>query len=250
MKRFILSLAVAATIFSIPMAASALEKMNNAQLKSATGQAGVSIAVDDIVIYKKGLADVTYIDTNGLGAATQAGIMIDYADATEKLTIIDAITESSSGSTYAADTLQTTFNIDPSLGAVGIVAGAETYDGTNPWATVMDPTNGNVSDAVAEFATGISPLTIDVGECESLSDGWDSNTGAANPGDNGFIAGVVIGLPTVEITNYYTTDTKAIRLVESTAVNNDPQYSEFITIRKSGNSTMAILGGRLEIAPH
>eukprot|EP00831_Metopus_contortus_P059810 TRINITY_DN51782_c0_g1_i2.p3 TRINITY_DN51782_c0_g1~~TRINITY_DN51782_c0_g1_i2.p3 ORF type:complete len:113 (-),score=21.33 TRINITY_DN51782_c0_g1_i2:121-459(-) len=62
------------------------------------------------------------------------------------------------------------------------------------------------------------------------------------------VTGVVIGLPTVEITT--SADSYSIG-VEEVADNNENLNSgkQFIKIEK-GNSLMAILGGRLEIAPH
>jgi hypothetical protein len=262
MKRFIVGLAAAA-ILSMPMAASALEKMDNSQLRSATGQAGVSIAVDDIVIYQKSLADTTYWDTDGISSPfngvteAAAGIMIDHADEMQKLITIDAILD---GTEYGVTALQGIFgNTD----AIGILDDAAAV-GAALTAGELDPTNGNM----AGMTTGISPLTIDVGTCQALTAGWVFNT--ANRGadlgglQNLNVGGVVIGLPTVEITTYTTSDFKSIKLVSGTAnadgtvTTLDPATGasyfntdhEFITIQKSGDSTMAILGGRLEIAPH
>lgn len=253
MKRFIVSLAAAA-ILSMPMAASALEKMDNSQLRSATGQAGVSIAVDDIVIYQKSLADTTYWDIDGIGDGNSAGgIMIDHADEMQKLITIDAILDAS---VYGVAALQGIFGNADAIGIVDDAAAA--------LAAGMDPTNGNMDG----LTTGISPLTIDVGTCEALTDGWIYNTAnrAADLGgaQNLNVGGVVIGLPTVEITTYTTSDFKSIKLVsgsdngDGTVTTLTPATGasyfntdhEFITIEKSGDSTMAILGGRLEIAPH
>ncbi|MGE4518098.1 MAG: DUF6160 family protein [Desulfobacteraceae bacterium] len=257
MKRFIVSLAAAA-ILSMPMAASALEKMDNSQLRSATGQAGVSIAIDDIVIYQKSLADTTYWDIDGIGDGGSAGgIMIDHADDMQKLITIDAILD---GTEYGVTALQTIFgNTD----AIGILDDAAAV-GVALAAGELDPTNGNM----AGMTTGISPLTIDVGTCQALTAGWVYNTanrGADLGGAEALnVGGVVIGLPTVEITTYTTSNFKSIKLVsgsdngDGTVTTLTPATGasyfntdhEFITIEKSGDSTMAILGGRLEIAPH
>lgn len=261
MKRF-LTAALTAAILSMPMAASALEAMDNSQLKSATGQAGVSIAVDDIVIYQESMADVTYWDNDGLssGAGTigvsKAGVMIDYADNIKKLTTIDAITVADK---YGVSELSAIFGTSD----IGIVE-----DVPAALAAGLDPTNGNM----AGMTTGISPLTIDVGTCQSLTAGWSYNTAGqkaiADPGTGtviaaGDIAGVVIGLPTVEITTYYTNEIRDIKVVtlgvdadgngtieatESEAMNYT--HNTLLSIEKTGFSKMAILGGRLEIAPH
>lgn len=265
MKRFFTAL-VTAAIISMPMAASSLEIMDNTQLKTATGQAGVSIAVDDIVIYQESMADVTYWDNDGtssgagtIGAVTKAGVMIDYADNMKKLTTIDAITDASK---YGVTALKAIFNNKDDIGIVDDVAAA--------LAAGLDPTNGNM----AGMTTGISPLTIDVGTCQSLTAGWSYNTlgvkGAPIPNPNydpndpnspqiiadpskpnGDVAGVVIGLPTVEITTYYTNEIRDIKVVvadASQAMNSE--HNTLISIEKTGFTKMAILGGRLEIAPH
>jgi hypothetical protein len=260
MKRFIVSFAAAA-ILSMPMAASALEKMDNSQLRSATGQAGVSIAVDDIVIYQKSLADTTYWDTDGISSPfngvteAAAGIMIDQAEEMQKLITIDAIL---TDDIYGVDALRAIFgNVED----IGILASA---DAVAAIGSGFDPSNGNI----AGMTTGISPLTIDVGTCQALTAGWKYNTtGATLPNDAQDLAvgGVVIGLPTVEIKTYSTVDFKTIKLQNGTyddatgivthvadggTVTHFNQDHDFITIEKSGTSTLAILGGRLEIAPH
>jgi hypothetical protein len=261
MKRFIVGLAAAA-ILSMPMAASALEKMDNSQLRSATGQAGVSIAVDDIVIYQKSLADTTYWDTDGISSPfngvteAAAGIMIDHADEMQKLITIDAILD---GTKYGATALNAIFETEN----IGILDGGAGV--TDPAAAAaFNPGDGSTGN----FLNGISPLTIDVGTCEALTGGWIYNTAnrAADLGgaQNLNVGGVVIGLPTVEITTYTTSNFKSIKLVsgsdngDGTVTTLTPATGasyfntdhEFITIEKSGDSTMAILGGRLEIAPH
>lgn len=269
MKRFFTAL-VTAAIISMPMAASSLEVMDNSQLKTATGQAGVSIAVDDIVIYQESMADVTYWDNDGvssgagtIGDITKAGVMIDYADNIKKLTTIDAITDASK---YGVTKLRGIFGFEASTN-IGIV---DKVDLPVALAAGLDPTNGNM----AGMTTGISPLTIDVGTCQSLTAGWAYNTLDAkgspipnpnyDPNDpnspqiiadpdkpNGDVAGVVIGLPSVEITTYYTNEVRDIKVVvadASQAMNSE--HNTLISIEKTGFTKMAILGGRLEIAPH
>jgi len=244
MKRFILSL-TAAAVLSMPMAASALDKMDNNQLKSATGQAGVSIAVDDVVIYQKSLADTTYWDVDGVGDGMgAAGVMIDHADEMEKLITINAILDDA---VYGVSQMDATFGTGTSVGIVG----SGSLDGT-PQAA-----NGYI----AGNTTGISPLTIDVGTCETLTLGWEYNN-AMSRADVGAVGGVIIGLPTVEIATYTNHDFKSVKLatgvdngdgtVDSTSGGGymNATHNTFITIEKSGDSTMAILGGQLEIAPH
>ena len=255
MKRFTGILA-AATIALAPMSASALEALTDNAMNDVRAQAGVSIALDDIVIYQTGIADTTYTDLDGMtsgvtgtvGNVSTAGVKISYDGAIQKLTIIDGITSvDDKGGAYSAATLATTFGATaPAVGFYSTTdiqtALAAAAAGTG--LPVVDPTNGNnIND---DYRTGASPLTIDVGTCESLTAGFTYNYGGTAPGD---IAGVIIGLPTIEIQSFHTADTKTISLVstDTSAVNAD---KEFIQITKSGSSTMAILGGRLEIAPH
>lgn len=264
MKRFTGILA-AATIAFAPMSASALEALTDNAMNDVRAQAGVSIGLDDIVIYQTGIADTTYTDTDGTsyvniviaagggdghstyGDVGSAGIMIDYADAIQKLTIIDGITsDTDKGGKYSASTLAATFGPTAAVvPAVGFIAADAT---TGTIAGTVDPTTGNnfgeiMGAATDNYTTGARPLTIDVGTCQALSTGFQYN------GGTGDIAGVIIGLPTIEIQSFHTEDTKTVKLVadDTEAAN---AGAAFIEITKSGNSRMAILGGRLEIAPH
>ena len=285
MKKYFAGIAAAA-IVSAPFAANALEALDNTTMKSTTGQAGVSIAIDDVVIYQTGIADVTYTDTDGYtsyvgfdpangvmtdtyGDITSAGIMIDYASNYEKLILIDGIVNGDNYGTSAMDAVMTNalngktfadYNIDDLTGKVGIIEAAaiqaEVAAGNH--SPVVD---ASIGDAPG-FLNGISPLSIDVGTCISLSEGLSYNktgdndyTGTTNPlGVNvPDVAGVVIGLPTVEITQFHNNNTFDVKIVASAteSINNAAFGNDtFIQITKSGVSKMAILGGRIEIAPH
>lgn len=243
---------IAAALILAPISASALEMMTDSSMKDVTGQAGVSIAVDDVVIFQESIADTTYWDTDGYSTynndltvdeADDAayGVMIDYADATRKLITIDAIVNESGSYAYTNEFLVNTFEDD-------------------------DATSLNMeipSYAGIDEGDGVSALSIDVGTARTLSTGKTYNvTGGSHSdytGDTGVrIAGVVIGLPTVEIMQFHSNDLRSIKVTtgyaEETAggaVNaGDNTHSELITIEKSGTSRMAILGGTVEIAPH
>ena len=269
MKRnFGKKLIIGAALCCLPFSAMALEALDDSALGGVTGQAGVSIALDDVVIYMKSIADVTYIDTDGFGGVDRAGIMIEHQTGGEKLITLGAIV---TDDVYGIDKLNATFNTDnigilskaainskmnEMAAAAQLAAGAidqATYDGiaaaVDPNAVNFDPTNGSTSN----FTNGISPLTIDIGEAVALTQGWTYNTNDTIRGVKGtHVAGVTIGLPTVEINTYYNTvgEQKAIKLVEVGDHVVNKGHNEFITIRKTVNATMAILGGRLEIAPH
>jgi hypothetical protein len=272
MKKYFAGIAAAA-IVSAPFAANALEALDNSAMKSTTGQAGVSIAIDDIVIYQTGIADVTYIDNDGVtsyvgfegshatttyGNVTAAGLMIDYSDNFQKLVLIDAILDDTTYGVAAMDAIISASDPTNSMGLLGQVGimdaaaiGAEITAGTWDASIGQSTANG--------FLNGISPLSIDIGTCQALSAGLAWNEGGAALD----VAGVVIGLPTVEITQFHTTDEFSVKILTGGALSgvaadgtggaiNGGAFgnNEVITIRKSGVSRMAILGGRLEIAPH
>ena len=289
MKKFFAGIAAAA-IITVPMTSFALESMSKGALKKATGQAGVSIALDNVVIYMKSQPTVTYWDTDGttkvnigsgstVGSVANAGIKIEYSAAAEKLITIGAILD---GDDYGVTKMYETFgvgtatidNTDPANPVITAIAdGIGIVDDNTT--EVLDPTTGKVAVGVGDrtpatntFTNGISPLTIDVGTCQALTQGLAYNvsktklrtatdlaggvdlTTLGHSADSN-IAGVVIGLPTVEIKQYHTNDIKTISLVSNDAQHDAANADKaFIAIEKSGNSTTAILGGRLEIAPH
>ena len=251
MKRFTGILAAAAIALA-PMSASALEALTDNAMNDVTAQAGVSIAIDNVVIYQEAVADTIYRDTDGLTSyavdagtgglvsstigVSDAGVMIDYDDNIKKLTLIDAIVDDS---TYGVAALTTLFGTtDVGFAATGC-------------SMTSDPTIGGTGD---DFTTGAKPLTIDIGTCSTLTAGLHHNLGLVSGGapldaDNYQIAGVIIGLPTIEITQYHTQDIKNIKIVSTDATAKNADKS-FIQIEKTGFSKMAILGGTLEIAPH
>ena len=285
MKKFLAGIAAAA-IITVPMTSFALESMSKGALKKATGQAGVSIALDNIVIYQKSAPTTTYWDMDGtssiqgtMGQNDMTGLRIAYAAGSEKLITVGAILDNTE---YGTDKINRTFGFAtyaPNGGAM--VADSETAEFDTIGIADSDATGydistgrklasgtGQAGDTTADidgksatnaFTNKISPLTIDVGTCQSLTDGLSYNRGVGTTGGPTSVldvAGVVIGLPTVEINTYHTNDTKIISIAStSPTVTANAGYvpnvsNEMIRIQKSGHSTMAILGGRLEIAPH
>lgn len=256
MKKFLAGIAAAA-IITVPMTSFALESMSKGALKKATGQAGVSIAIDNVVIVQKTMPTTIFWDNDGtssiagtVGQVTRAGVQISYdtVDAS-KMIILDGILDDTK---YGVAALESTFNISDAdkVAMTGISA-----VGINAAGSVTDPSNGDIAAPAGMYLTGISPLSIDIGTCQSLTAGLQYNLGTPGSGLN--VAGVVIGLPTLEITTYHTNDIKTISVVvddPTVAANSGvtvPNVSnELISIEKAGVSQMAILGGRLEIAPH
>lgn len=287
MKRnFGKKLIIGAALCCLPFSAMALEALDDSALGGVTGQAGVSIAVDDVVIFTH-IEGVTYIDTDGygynsIGNKEAAGIRIEHVGDGKLMTIRAILTDGTQNGRhgdYSVSNMNTMFGTGNTVGilsaadsqaavynglALTAAAAGGTYTPTgdagdnitpNPTAGIM-----TAFGATGTFLNGISPLTIDVGTAEAISKGLQHNINNSTAK----VGGVIIGLPTVEIKTYG--DTKAIKLAtaEQTALNgtNGATFSnnadllhtgsvknEFITI-KTDTKTMAILGGRLEITPH
>jgi hypothetical protein len=237
--------------------------MSDSSMKDVTGQAGVSIGIDDIVIYQS-IGETRYTDTDGWGTASEgaggpgtAGSVV-ISDK-EVLKQFNAILDDSK---YGFNSTLTNGRTFGSYGA-GIVSNATviadvdgdlTTTADQTLAQVVNPFDGTTASQVAGVSntTGISPLTIDIGECTALTTGFSwNNAGTALSGTT--IAGVIIGLPTIEIVTSGDTYTVGVEMTGS--VNGDASISptghvaEFIQISKS-DATMAVLGGRVEIAAH
>jgi hypothetical protein len=244
MKKLALSAILGASLM-ISSSAFALTSMSADSMKSATGQAGVSIAIDNVVI-EQYAASTTYTDTDGAKYGDTAGAI--EISAKHSIKTFLAMT---SASDYKAD---------------------------------FDAATGTTLGDMANWKKA-SALSIDVGNCSALAAGLVDNMKntltalAANavltPAQkaaalvaNGLaddaaeaadllaldaagiaaytttVAGVVIGLPTLLIKT--TGDTYTVGVVKANAFNDGDKY---IQVTK-GNSTMAILGGTVEIAAH
>lgn len=244
MKKSVLSLMVGAALLIAPLTASALTPMTADGLKSATGQAGVDIAIDNVKI-ESWIGKTRYTDMDGnanvwLGT-TDADNATDGASLVigQKHTVkyFNAITDGTLSST--ANAVLASELITPPAGVVNALALA------------------NIADPSQSFFIA-RPLSIDVGTCEALSAGLEHNsqfttatvlvngsefTGNAHDDTNNAITGVVIGLPTLEIIT--TADEYAVG-IEGSGYNDG---KDFIKIQKSA-SVMCILNGTVEIAPH
>lgn len=193
MKKLALSMILGASLM-VTTSAFALTSMTDSSMKSATGQAGVSIAVDNVVI-ETFAASTAYVDTD-----TGAALVISDKH------VLKTYLAMTGAQDYADDFL-----------AQSGVANIGTW-------------------------TAAAALSIDMGRCVALSTGVANNAGA--PPAAVTIAGVIIGLPTLLIQTSEDNYNVGMRMA---GANNDG--ANFIRIEK-GASTMAILGGTLEIAPH
>ncbi len=75
MKKLVNYVAIAATAALIPFTASALEPMSNAAKKELTGQAGVTIALDDVSI-ETWTGETKYIDSESLDGTAGGAIVV------------------------------------------------------------------------------------------------------------------------------------------------------------------------------
>jgi hypothetical protein len=205
-------------------------------MDEVTGQAGVSIAVDDVKIYQS-IEYLRYYDEDGLtdpltlGLPTGAGASVGISNL-QMMVNINAITGLSSGLPFS-----------PGRSALGDYDSSMNYN--NVWG---DPGTGVYTDA----AYAPSALTIDATEAlPVLSTALATkNTNLGLGLTNTNVAGVQIGLPTVEI--HQSAIQFDITVADATAINAgtgaiaDDSYGQI----RIGNQTISILDGTLEIAPH
>jgi hypothetical protein len=228
MKKFTGFIAAAAIAFA-PMSASALTALTDNAMNDVTGQAGVSITVDDVVM-ETWVGTTMYTDLDG--SATGALATGDYvADVAASLVISNK---------HTIKTFQaiTGYDAVDGLYSPGIELTQKTLGAFN-----LDTDDDHIADAYEAHA-----IKIDVGTLDILSDGKAYNNGAGvGTGDAALqVTGVVIGLPTLEINT--SSDTYTVGVVQTDAVNQGAQVT-FIQVT-TGAKTQHILGGVLEIAPH
>jgi hypothetical protein len=241
MKRLVLALVLAMTV--LPFTAFGLEMMSDSNMKDVTAQAGVAIVADDIVLDQH-VGVTKYIDTDGTKPGSTNETAAVTISARHRIQHINAVYASAPSAT------------DPSLNPTFYTYGRS-------------------------FKVGPLALTIDVGKCSIMSTGLRNlksyvtshipsasyslaaggvmdrilhmtsteayNTAATN------VVGVQIGLPTVEIYTEFDVYGIGVKLVDAEGIDRtDSSYHndgrEFIKIRREG-SGLAILGGRVEIAP-
>lgn len=220
MKKVAILLALA---MLLPINAFALQTLNEDDMGGITGQAGVSIAIDDVIIYQN-IESLSYTDVGGTDG-TDGTVSISNL---YMLVNINAITSLDSAG----------LPVSPNRGVQGTwadTAGNALFNFNN-----TDVTGDGVNDVFIAKA-----LTIDVGTLGVLSAGASNNATiqAGSPVALN-VAGVQIGLPTVEVNQ--TALTFDVTVTSTGAYNDGASYGR-ITI---GNMTMGVLDGVVEIAPH
>ncbi len=216
-------IALFAAMMLLPMTAFGMQSMDQQEMSEVTGQSGVAITIDDVVLHES--ASETWYQntyTDGDGNLLSQGA-VGMVESGEQLTMVNAIVG------YDSDAFQNAGNYG--------LQGEYSFDGIDAYAPG--------DDFVA------SPLTIKVGQFGALA-GVEGTTSAFAQAGHTDATGVVVGLPTVEI---HEDGATAMELLVSNNANpigdtRDPAtgVSSFGTIY-TGESTMAVLDGRIEITP-
>jgi hypothetical protein len=258
MKRFN-SLVLGALIAMAPMSASALEALTDSSMNDVTGQAGVSIAIDEVVLVQH-IGESKYTDTDGTDGVNGASIVIGNKFAVKHINAILSATDTYAGNLDAANTFDYTGYFEKAR-ALSIDVGVCSLltEGNNNNKDALDAgkialIEGVIGGADGDITTAGDNLDKDAtaaalyaaGATDSISEArglYEYATQATAWGDMN-VAGVVIGLPTLEI--HTSADSYDVGIESAGAINDGNKY---IKIEK-GASTLAILGGTLEIAAH
>lgn len=223
-------IALFAVMMLIPMTAFGMQSMDQQEMSEVTGQSGVAITIDDVVLHQSAsetwYQNTLQADTTGDGnidTTTQGAV--GMVESGEQLTMVNAIVGWDSNN-----------NVFESAGDYGL-QGSYTFNGIDTY------------DPGTDFSP--SPLTIQVGQFGPLAS-LEGTTSAFAAAGHTQATGVVVGLPTVEIHQEGAT---AMELLVSNSANpigdtRDPAngVSSFGTLY-TGDSTMAVLDGRIEITP-
>ncbi len=255
MKKLAISLLIGASLVITP-SAFALKAMTASNMKDATGQAGVSIALDDVTIFQS-VGETLYTDTDGLDGTDAASLVIGDK---ETLTTYRAIFDAGDRSGFLAREYGTfltrtaenggdieiaALSIDVS-GKIDTLSYGEAYNhrssakdsfDADPTSALGVAYSAAAADALAA-AQAADPTVVALTADQEAAVSFAVMQGATR------VAGVVIGLPTLEICK--TADTYTVGIRATGSANSD---KDFIQITKSA-SVMAVLGGTVEIAAH
>jgi hypothetical protein len=278
-------LALILALIIIPCSAFGLEMLNDNAMDQVTGQAGVSIAVDDVQIFLN-IEKLAYVDCDGFNSTSGYGYCSGAAGAIAlnnfqiDVLNINAITGTRATGihTVASNDNQTDGTMGMTLYSTGCGKISLFYDygsrtglGCN-LGSVPGAVNGLGLDNYVSFKAGSNTastvfearaITIDVTDAlPSLTEGKQNNLqniGSAAAATT-TVGGVLIGIPTVEI---YINDLSMTPVYDgdiagqpSTALNDDDNRmglaatpATYGTIIMQG-VTFTTLSGWIEIAPH
>jgi len=97
-------LAIAIVLMMVPFTAFAMETISDSDMDNVTGQAGVSISLDNVKIYQS-IDGISYTDTDGIAGAASAGT-IAITNITQVITL-DAIADGTEYTNAAGDVVAT-----------------------------------------------------------------------------------------------------------------------------------------------
>lgn len=234
MKKLVLSAVLGASLM-ISSSAFALTAMSDANMKAATGQAGVSIAIDNVVI-EQYVGSTTYTDESGTDG-TAGSVVISDKHTVKTFLALTSATDFATDFAAAANneaalgnwTKASALSID--VGTCGVLTAGLIDNATNVVAAGANAAE-MLADLMSQGMTQDEAMAI-LGAKQIAGGGGDI-----------VVTGVVIGLPTLLIST--TADQYSVGVAKAGAINDG---KDFITISK-GASAMAILGGTVEIAAH
>ncbi|MCF8036401.1 MAG: hypothetical protein K9K62_05990 [Desulfobacteraceae bacterium] len=231
---------IALCMLLVPAVAMAMQPISESQMDTVTGQSGVSIVLDDIQIYQHmGTQETWYEDTSSDGAS----VGFVYSTPAYSMIYVNAIEGAADGTSAPS-----------SIAGTGIQGQYAPDDSSNSYydfSAATDTTDGITASA----------LTINV------SDSLSAST-AINGGNGNEVAGVSIGLPTVEV--YFAEGSRDIQdiaiFTEATdssgntitnpldrgdaATDGAGYYSFGKLYQSAGGETLAVLDGTVEISPN
>lgn len=220
MKKVVSLLAV---LMLIPFTAYGMQSMDQQEMSEVTGQSGVAITVDDVVLHESG-SEIWYQNNLEGAEGNMHSGAVGMVEEGQQTTFINAIVETDPAEGFE------------SAGNYGLEG---EYDALPE--TSFDPD-----------ASEPSPITIQVGQMGVLAEAQGTTSAFVQSDEaKADATGVVIGLPTVEIHEEGST---AMQLLVSDSGNPtgdtraDDGVSSFGTLY-SGGDTMAVLDGRVEVTP-
>jgi hypothetical protein len=251
MKKLALSVILGASL-ALTSSAFALTSMTADNMKAATGQAGVSIAIDNVVV-EQFIGATTYTDADGVTGVESGSISIANRHVIKQYNALTSMADFQTKFTAAA-------GVAPIVGAGTLpnnftLAHALTID-VGTCSVLTAGGNANLSALVAKTGTAIADILTDASTktVAALATQYGIPFQTANElklastqisaGVNQTVTGVVICLPTLMITT--SADSYDVTVNQTGAANNG---CKFINISKA-KSVMAILGGTVEIAAH
>ncbi len=237
MKKLALSAILGASLM-ISSSAFALTSMSADSMKAATGQAGVSITLDNVVI-EQYVGATTYTDADGYDGNGGA-IVISNKHVIKGYNALTSATDFTTSGYTAPWVKAAALSID--VGACNILMEGNNGNKDAIPAASRAIIDGIVAAAPTKAAAAAAMVANGVCDNIALANGlYEFSTAAWADLD---VVGVVIGLPTLEITT--TADTYDVGVAMAGAVNDG---ANFINISK-GASRMAIVSGVVEIAAH